>query len=258
MCTTWTMARFVRWRVRDWASCFLPLDGEPASSPPMAVDKRNDNRVSRGNDKKLSQPSKKYNKKRETKNRSEKDKTEASPGHTVDDSSWSPSADEDYIVFCFRDDGAFDVIKDGKCVKSELPSGVDGSSRNSRPVNRKLKYGEDAEQVSKQSTHDHTPYANQNPTSPYKQDEERDIICKSGQQKRDNIKRACQVEKVEDRTALSSESRDSNQSEGSTGSFAFPVLGWEWMGSPVQLPRSESMRLSKQKVRFLRFQCCRF
>ncbi|XP_028753757.1 protein BREAKING OF ASYMMETRY IN THE STOMATAL LINEAGE [Neltuma alba] len=216
----------------------------------MAVDKRKDSRVNHGYDKKLTRPSKK----RETKNRREKDKKEASVELTLDDSSWSPFADEDYIVFCFREDGAFDVIKDGKSVKSEPPCGFDGSSRNPRPVNRKLNYGEDAEQVSKPGMHDGRSY----PSGSYKQDEETDIICMSRQQNRDNFKRACQGGEVEDRAVMSSGSRDSNQSEGSTGSFAFPVLGWEWLGSPVQLPRTESMRPSKQKVRFLRFQCCRF
>ncbi|KAI9117666.1 hypothetical protein K1719_011832 [Acacia pycnantha] len=242
MHTTWTIARFVRWRVRDWASCFLTLDDEPASSPRM------DNRVNHVYDSRLSRASKK----KETKNnRRGKDKNEASVEHNTvdDDSSWSNFADEDYIVFCFREDGAFDVIRDGKCVKSQPPIGIDGSSRNSRPVNRMLNYCEDEEQVSKQSTQDDRPNVNQYPSSSYnKQDEESDIIYMSRQQKRDNIR------KVEDRAVVSSGSRDSNQSEGSTGSFAFPVLGWEWMGSPVQLPRSES----KHKFRFLRFRCCRF
>ncbi|KAM1982262.1 hypothetical protein ACFX15_038640 [Malus domestica] len=38
---------------------------------------------------------------------------------------------------------------------------------------------------------------------------------------------------VEDRLTGSVESSDSNQSDGSTGSFAFPVLGREWTRSPV-------------------------
>lgn len=48
----------------------------------------------------------------------------------------------------------------------------------------------------------------------------------SRQQKMENnIKKACRCQsgEVEDQAAVSSGSRDSNQSEGSTGSFAFPV-----------------------------------
>ena len=118
-------------------------DDEPTLSPRMTVDKRNNNRITHVYDNKLAPPSKK----RETKNnRREKDQNEAyssSLGHisTVDtdvDSSCSPFSDEDYIVFCFREDGAFDVIKDGNCVKSKPPSDIYASSRNSRPVNRKV------------------------------------------------------------------------------------------------------------------------
>ncbi|QHO51504.1 Protein BREAKING OF ASYMMETRY IN THE STOMATAL LINEAGE [Arachis hypogaea] len=57
---------------------------------------------------------------------------------------------------------------------------------------------------------------------------------------------------------LYSELGDSNRSEGSNGSFAFPVLNWEWMGSPVKMPKSEDICQKKQKIRFIPFQCCRF
>ena len=41
---------------------------------------------------------------------------------------------------------------------------------------------------------------------------------------RDSIRRACHIEGTEERGMVSAESRDSDQSEGSsTGSFAFPV-----------------------------------
>lgn len=35
-------------------------------------------------------------------------------------------------------------------------------------------------------------------------------------------------------------------------------LGWEWMGSPVQMPKSEGLQLRKHKARFVGFQCCKF
>lgn len=91
-------------------------DDEPASSARnTAFDKRNDNRVYHN---KLSRPRKRCSNKTPVRHRMEKHKDEA-----------SLSADEDYIVFCFREDGAFDVMKDGKS---------EGNPRNSRPVNRKV------------------------------------------------------------------------------------------------------------------------
>lgn len=54
---------------------------------------------------------------------------------SVDDSRWPHFSDEDYIVFCFREDGAFDVVKDGK---PETSNRFDCISRSSRTVNRKV------------------------------------------------------------------------------------------------------------------------
>lgn len=53
-----------------------------------------------------------------------------------DDSCWPHFSDEDYIVFCFREDGAFDVVKDGK---PEASSRFDCTSRSPRPINRKVR-----------------------------------------------------------------------------------------------------------------------
>lgn len=44
-----------------------------------------------------------------------------------DDSCWSFFSDEDYIVFCFKEHGAFDVVKDDK-----------GLHKYSRPLNLKV------------------------------------------------------------------------------------------------------------------------
>lgn len=48
-----------------------------------------------------------------------------------DDSSWPRFEDEEYIVFCFGEDGTFDVVKDGTHGRRE-------SRTSSRPVNRKV------------------------------------------------------------------------------------------------------------------------
>lgn len=56
-----------------------------------------------------------------------------------EDSNWSNSVDEeDYIIFCFREDGAFEVLKNDK--PDEVTSNrADSESRiKSRPVNRKV------------------------------------------------------------------------------------------------------------------------
>jgi hypothetical protein len=53
-----------------------------------------------------------------------------------DDSRWQLFSDEDYIVLCFRDDGAFNVVKDGKPETSNRFNYTSISSP--RPVNRKV------------------------------------------------------------------------------------------------------------------------
>ena len=56
-----------------------------------------------------------------------------------DDSSWPKFADEDYIVFCFGEDGTFDVVKDGRGGASDHPNFMNRESRSSsRPVSRKV------------------------------------------------------------------------------------------------------------------------
>ena len=199
MCTPWTLTRFVRWRVRDLASCFLacrfPLGKtdninwwtvftifsltlfnswknlytvfrrlestvvtrhksslhcqfsficsiaeEPethhSSSPQLPIgnlvfETKDDTR------------DKKSNKRLSRRNRCDKDrqlnlsptvsKNTASVEKGSDNSNWTPFSDEEYIVFCFREDGAFDVVKDNS--KSEESN---QSSRSSGPVNRKV------------------------------------------------------------------------------------------------------------------------
>lgn len=101
----------------------------------MAFDMKSDISFNSIYDNNLSWPSKKCNKKRQLNNPVVKNKDEVPVGNRLDDSSscWSISADEDYIVLCFREDRkAFDVVKDGKGVNS------DGKHKSSRPVNRKV------------------------------------------------------------------------------------------------------------------------
>ncbi|KAK1572212.1 hypothetical protein Q3G72_029174 [Acer saccharum] len=119
--------------------------------------------------------------------------------------------DEDFIVFCFKEDGAFYIAKDGK---SEPSNHIDYcTTRSSWSLNRKEEEG--------------VVYL--------------DIAAASS-----------------NRGMFSSES---NRSDHSTGSFAFPVLSCEWIGSPVLMPKSQGLHdLRKHKSRSLiKFQyCCRF
>ncbi|XWS51264.1 hypothetical protein CRYUN_Cryun12cG0161800 [Craigia yunnanensis] len=265
MCTPWTLTRFVRWRVRDLASYFLacrcPLE-EPethrSSSPQLPIgsmvfETKDDTR------------DKKSNKRLSRQNRCDKDrqlnlsptvsKNTASVENGSDNSSWTPFSDEEYIVFCFREDGAFDVVKDNS--KSEESN---QSSRSSRPLNRKLNYAEDAER-DKQSSDEakSNEDGNVGEIVPAKEgDGERSSICLEVELASGSLRRRHQFEETPNRGTVSVESSDSNQSDGSTGSFAFPVLGWEWMGSPVQMPKSKGMNPRKNKALSVRFQCFRF
>ncbi|XP_013464079.2 protein BREAKING OF ASYMMETRY IN THE STOMATAL LINEAGE [Medicago truncatula] len=128
-----------------------------------------------------------------------------------------------------------------------------------------LDYNESAE-VRNQHIEKHISNANQHDTdqhdivylTPIKEDEAKETISLSSTQHRDNIGRSCQKEEIEDGRLVSNNSRNSNQSEGSRGSFAFPELAWEMKGSPVKMPKSEDPHIKKQKIRCVGFQCFRF
>ncbi|MED6132689.1 hypothetical protein PIB30_021377 [Stylosanthes scabra] len=147
----------------------------------------------------------------------EKNKDVIQVVNKYDDSNWSLSVEEDYIVFCFGEDASLDVVKDGKSAKS---------SKKHRPRNTKnpkLSYAEDKElqEVNEQQIHEN----------------------------RSNDEEVKEME-IE-------QHRESDQSEGSNGSFAFPVLNWECMGSPAKMPKPED-GLCQKKHRFVPFQCFRF
>ncbi|KAK7330264.1 hypothetical protein VNO77_24453 [Canavalia gladiata] len=269
------MTRLLRWSVRDWASCFsactLPLDDHEVTSTPqvavknMAFDKKNEksfNSICKNN---ISRADKKYNKKRQLKNPIMEDKLEGVPsGNRFDHSSWSLSTDEDYIVFCFGEDGSVDVVKDDN--SETLPRDLDGMQKNSTPVHGKVKYGENVDQVSGHNIHEIRSNANQQNNDEEVQchypgnclqEEEKEMVHMD-KERSDTIRRACQVVGIKDQGMVSAKSRDSDQSEGSRGSFAFPVLGWDWIGSPVQMPKSEGFHLRKHKAPSVRFHCYRF
>ncbi|KAL5749004.1 hypothetical protein ACOSQ2_026301 [Xanthoceras sorbifolium] len=255
MWTQWSITRLVRWRVKDWASCFtacrFPLDEDDddddafRSSPPQLPIR---NMIFETKDKE-SKGNRRTNKKLLRQNGCNKDR------YGSIDSSCCPhfaaaaddddddDDDEDYIVFCFREDGAFDVVKDGKSEASSSSNHIDCTRRNSWPVNRKINFGEDATNEAAEII-------------AVKEDEEEDVVYL-------DIESAATASnnriRYQTEGMVSVESSDSNRSDNSTASFAFPVLGWEWMGSPAQMPKSEGLHLRrKHKARSLNFQCCRF
>ncbi|XP_057517366.1 uncharacterized protein LOC130798416 isoform X2 [Amaranthus tricolor] len=56
----------------------------------------------------------------------------------------------------------------------------------------------------------------------------------------------------------SAKSSISNHSNGSSTSFKFPVLEWDWIGSPVTWPKSGSARFRRYKSRPACLRCCKF
>ncbi|KAI3884271.1 hypothetical protein MKX03_017111, partial [Papaver bracteatum] len=53
-----------------------------------------------------------------------------------------------------------------------------------------------------------------------------------------------------------------SQSDSSTSSFAFPLLNTEWTGSPIKMPKLDSMpklqAMSLRRYRRLGIHCCKF
>ncbi|KAI4344000.1 hypothetical protein L6164_011278 [Bauhinia variegata] len=261
MCKTWTLTRLVKFR--DSISCFLvcrlPSDVEAASQSTvvtrhMVFDNKNKKRVVNGvyNDR-LSQPSRKGNKKKHLNNHTRRDKDGVSSGE--------PSLpDDDYIIFCFTENGEFDIVRDGRGASSDALTGL---PRIFRPVNRKLNYSEEIELANKLNIQKERPHLNQcdpDTAIPSEEEEEKEIIDMNKQQMRDSFKMAGQNEDAEELPIpkLSAESRLPSHSDSSRDSFAFPAyrLGWEWIGSPVPMPKSEGAHRGKKKVRRVRLQCC--
>ncbi|CAL0330575.1 unnamed protein product [Lupinus luteus] len=164
---------------------------------------------------------------------------------------WSISADEDYIVLCLKEDEAFDDVKDNKDI-------------NSRHVNSKLKYEVGEEQVRNLNMQEKRSNANEQDNDDddcitlSREEEEKERVYQSRHRYKDSIRRAYQVDGVEDLGMMHAESSGSDQSKSSASSFAFPSLNWEWVESPVRMPKSEGQHIKKQRLRFVRFQCCRF
>ena len=110
-------------------------DDEPTSSCPqlpiknMVFETKEDMRNNNKACKKLTmRKGSRYDSTRDRKNVAMENKNNGS-------SSWPNFQDEDYIVFCFREDGAFVVVKD---CKSEALDRFDPVNKCPRSVNRKV------------------------------------------------------------------------------------------------------------------------
>ncbi|RVW20648.1 hypothetical protein CK203_107820 [Vitis vinifera] len=123
------------------------------------------------------------------------------------------------------------------------------SRSSSRPVSRKLNYGEDEEGDYSYGCEDSYPsYEGDNIIYDKEGDEEESIywIPVPHQMKSKGEIRYRRL-RIVGQCPLNQGS--SNQSDDSAGSFAFPVLRWEGIGSPVQMPKSEDLQLRKHKAR---------
>ena len=75
-------------------------------------------------------PSQKSNNRTQLNNPMVKEKHGVPVGNRFNGSRWSLSGDEDYIIFCFGEDGAYDIKKDHK--------GVDGMHKSPKLLNSKV------------------------------------------------------------------------------------------------------------------------
>ncbi|CAN7118336.1 protein BREAKING OF ASYMMETRY IN THE STOMATAL LINEAGE isoform X3 [Brassica rapa] len=259
MASQWTIQKLVTWRVKDWANCFL------ASKIPIDIDEdgvNNTGNTMSNNNVMFKRTKRKMKSK---KKRSERKLSLSPPGtrhHHLRSSSVSPTLESQnrrlswqqqapasdepgFIVFCFdREDGGFDVVKEGKEERKELEL---SSEKSPRTVNRKLIYG-DQEEVRTEKVN-----------SPEIKEKEQDQEAKTISPEIKDI--SCDVHdqnEEEEEVDASDKSSGSSHSDERRGSFAFPVLGVEWMGSPVQMPKIDDLSPKKQKPIALGFQCCRF
>ncbi|CAK7323197.1 unnamed protein product [Dovyalis caffra] len=162
--------------------------------------------------------------------------------------------DEEYIVFCFGEDGDFDVVKE---CKSETLECFDTSPSS---VNPKLHSVEVSGTIRKNSHHQKSDIVNglEKEITPVKKDGEEAGSLLGSEPPCNATTRSYQIGEIDNCGTVSAKSSDSKQSDGSTGSFSFPVMRWELIGSPVQMPKSESLYARKHKAPCARFQCCRF
>ncbi|KAA3454402.1 protein BREAKING OF ASYMMETRY IN THE STOMATAL LINEAGE [Gossypium australe] len=229
MCTPSIFTMLVRWSVREFASCFLarrfPEDKLAEMNPSPSLKHPTRHIVAEMKDNTGERKISDKNRKRRNHSRTIS-KSIVSVDNESENSSWIRLPDEEYIVFCFKEDGAFDVTIESN--KSE---------RSSSPFNRKIDSTEDTERDELSS--------DEGRSNEDASEREANATKEQGDEKRGSI--CWEVELVSASLKRLEESRDSYQSDGSTGSFTFPVLGWESLGSPMRMPMTTSEGISKRK-----------
>ncbi|KAF9667665.1 hypothetical protein SADUNF_Sadunf15G0047300 [Salix dunnii] len=307
MSTPLTMTRLVRWRVRDWASCLLARRfslGDEHETFHNSSSKLPVRKMVFGVKKDSTRGGNKSNKKLSKKNKKFRQVNPGSPQATINssvsvqncngrDSSRPPSQDEEYIVFCFGEDGGFDVVKEWK--SSETLECLDTANYTSpRSVNRKVSIGQpflhflfcnieiqckitierlnvdallftmpkqlhcvEVSETIRKSRHQRRVNGHETEKTPVKNDEEAAGSHSGPDQPCNARKRGSQIGENDSCGTVSAKSSDSNQSDGSSrGSFSFPVMHWELIGSPVQMPKAESLYARKHSPPpCARFQC---
>ncbi|CAN8264886.1 unnamed protein product [Cochlearia groenlandica] len=281
MASQWTIPRHVTWRVKDWASCFLackiPLDEDDEVNKSGNTTNNNNNLTLKRIKKTMKNTKKKRSSGRKLslsppgtrhhhihKRSSSVSPTSASQNRRLSLPLQPPASSSEepgFIVFCFdRQDGGFDVVKEGKHEKKEVES---SSEKSQRTVNRKLIYGDQGVGETEKN----------NKTEQDETDLSEDVSC-DVQEVRYGLKfkklktwhfylftfqlLEKNLEEEGEEIDASGQSSGSNNSDEGRGSFAFPILGVEWMGSPVQMPKTDDLSPKKLKPIALGFQCCRF
>ncbi|KAG4185624.1 hypothetical protein ERO13_A09G243850v2 [Gossypium hirsutum] len=169
-----------------------------------------------------------------------------------ENSSWICLPNEEYVVFCIKEDGAYDVM-----IESNKSEESNQSEKSSWLVNRKDAERDELSSDEGRSNEDGSEGEANATKEQFWFNGERGTTCCEVELASISLKR---LEESRDSylfdgsTGLASgslrrleESRDSYESDGSTGPFTFP---WDWIGSPVRmpLPTSEGITPSKNKA----------
>ncbi|CAN0871313.1 Protein BREAKING OF ASYMMETRY IN THE STOMATAL LINEAGE [Linum grandiflorum] len=303
MSTTWTTtpsSRIIRWRVRDWVSCFLasriPLDHDDpesnfhASAPQIRNMVRefnggggtrcqyhhhhqhhhhhhhNKRRNRRRKDRRVEEDIISNGNEVIVADKSLSDEGEATNSDSVNNGMplkqlkepTETASVEDYIVFCFGENGAFEVVKDycrNRSRHRSTTTAHDDHTKSSAAT-------KSCSSATKHSATKKLNYENQGIGCGHESCKKRSSST-DGEAVGSDLE--AEGEENSDRGSTNEirnplEEMDGNQSDDSSSdSFSFPVLQWEEMvGSPIQMPKPQDFHLRKQRLNCARFQCCRF
>lgn len=178
-----------------------------------------------------------------------KDLKEKKSKTKIDDVKQSSNADKEYIVFRFKEDGGIDLVEE-KSPPRNRDRLIDGMQHNHKalkelPIDKKseglqFKVNEDGVIILDNEGEEKRTINSSKKLPP--SDENGDG---------DDIKVITAIEESKEQKILS----ESTRSDSSAGSFAFPVMNLETIGSPERMPKYNEQNKIE---RILRFPCCRF